>query len=130
LLKARRLQLPMENGRSRFVFKLKKWVDHPVAILKDMAHWLTTEYKKEDTLAIALTNENSIFVPLAEVRKVETGKKLTQGNFIKVHTLARTAIICQDMASENQFQGLFSMFSSNWQSGLISKLQEVARRNT
>ncbi|WP_157818080.1 hypothetical protein [Candidatus Thiodictyon syntrophicum] len=105
------------------LFKLREWATSPETIILDAAKWLSKKYQKEDTLAKALANPNSILVPVDSINSVDAGKYLSQGNYIRIRTIDRVIVICQSMNHENAFSAMASWLTGNWQADTIAMLR-------
>ncbi len=80
---------------AKVYYNLHKWGVHPDSMLTDIAKALYGAYKPDDILAKALSNPNSIYVPLSKVRSANKGRRLDQGNFIQVAVEGFNLMICQ-----------------------------------
>jgi|SRR5580693_2537526 hypothetical protein len=109
-------------------FKLNKWVTHPATLLFEVAKWLSRDFRNENTLASALINPNSIYVPVGSIRDAIFVKGIIalRPHHVKVKLDRGTLVIYQDPMTENQFKSLLGQFSGKWQEDFLVRIKAHA----
>jgi hypothetical protein len=110
------------------LFRLKSWVENPLAFLESAAQWLYQKYPKKDQLERVLVNPNSFCLPFSQVRKVESGR-YWQGNYVKIATRNQSYLICNQGRGQNLFQLTRALIGGIWQPDLVARLQQAAQAN-
>ena len=107
---------------------LKTIYSGPEAIIIDGLKQYFSKHYNEEELARAMTNPNSFYIPLAIVRAVKKGFKLTQGSYIKV-ILPNNSFIIEREISLIPIKTVYQLISPKWRN-VVKMLQEVAQENT
>lgn len=112
-------------------YTLNKWINNPTSLLMDAAKWLSRDIKNEDLFAKALMNPNSVFIPFDEIIGVQFKKGIIalRAHHIRITLRKGGFVICQDPATENQFETLMGQFSGHWQDKFFELMTNVAQKN-
>jgi hypothetical protein len=116
-----------DNIRTRMT--IARWATHPASILADVAKALASKGPKEHKLEQALASPNSFYVPFDRLQRVEAGRQLTQGPYVKVSTLDGDYILHQDAAVEPWLKGMKTALGGQWEPEFTAFLQTAAARN-
>jgi hypothetical protein len=113
------------------ILKYSQWVEDPSQLLLELGRWLTRDLHEKDNVAAALSNANSIFLPVSEVLDVTFVKGIValRPHHIIITTASRNVIVYQDPQTENQFKTLSGQFSGRWQPEFLEALRTMATRN-
>lgn len=127
------------------VLKVHRWMIHPASIAVDISRALGNKYRSPEAISKAVTNQNSFFFPLSELKDVVAGGGIASGirhkDFREANSMPYFRLTTRDETyvvrmvpkvfwNYDILKGFYQQTTSRWQPRALEVLRAAAPKDT